>query len=150
MNVVKNADFDFKFSDGSAATFTVEALPKSDRQMLLGLSKAKRQNFEKRNEDILDRWDFDKFYSLLVRRVVKGWTGLLNKHLLVILDCDDEVADKWQFKGDGRAEFEIEYSEDQKREIADLHSPMFRTFIDTCLETLAEQNVAAKEKQLKN
>jgi hypothetical protein len=150
MELVKRASPEFKFSsDGSIVTFDIEAMSKEDRKMVLDQCRTKRKNFEKRDEDLLDRLDLEKWNKLVILRVVKGWTGLKNKHLPVIYDCKDKAAE-WQFKGDGKRETEIPYTEDAKRELAEMHSANFMDWISYSIDEIEKANVQAKEAELKN
>lgn len=152
MEVLTKQEFAFEFSDGSKAVFDIERPTKQQRQMLMDAARAKKKNFEKRDEDLFDRWDWDKHNLLVIRRVITGWHGLKNKHLIVILDPDK--GDSWKFvpneKGEMRRETEVPYSEEMKRVISENYSANFLTFINTCQDLLTEQNAKQKEAELKN
>jgi len=150
MELIKRfADQEIKFLDGSVATFEIENIPKDEKQLILKSAKQNVKSIEKQKEDFLDRIDFDKFNRLVILRSVKGWRGLKNKHLLIIYDCANKGAE-FQFKGDKGRETEIPFTEELRRELAEMHSTDFMKWLNDAMDGIDAANVKAKEAELKN
>ncbi|MBU2527720.1 MAG: hypothetical protein KKC03_14075 [Bacteroidetes bacterium] len=143
------ADQEIKFLDGSVVTFEIENISKDEKQLILKSSKQNTKSIEKQKDDFLDRIDFEKFNRLVILRAVKGWKGLKNKHLLIIYDCTNKGAE-FQFKGDKGRETEIPFTEELRRELAEMHSTNFMSWLNDTMDGIDAENVKAKEAELKN
>lgn len=150
MDLIKRANEEIKFADGSVVVFDVERIPQEEREVLLNTAK-KRQHgvIGKKNDDIFGSIDWRAFNRMVILRAIKGWSGLQNRHLPVIYDCK-EKANQWEFKGDKKRETEIPFSEEARRELAEMYSVNFISWMNNALDAIDEENIKAKEAELKN
>jgi hypothetical protein len=154
MELIKSINQEIKFPDGSVVTFEIEGISKDDKQLILRSAKQTTKGIEKQKEDFLDRIDFEKFNRLVILRTVKGWSGLKNKHLLIIYDCADKGTE-FQFKGETKEqresrETEIPFTEELRRELAEMHSSNFMSWLNDALDAIDAAKVKSKEAELKN
>ena len=151
MELIKQMECTIPFqSDGSVVKLLVESISREERKNFLIAATSKKKNIESNGKsNMLETVDFDKLNTSIIRRAVKGWSGLKNKHLPIIYDCK-EKANEWSYFGDGKRETEIPYSEDQKRELSNVHSDNFMTMLNLFLDDIDDANAEAKEAELKN
>jgi hypothetical protein len=149
MELIKQIDQEVKFLDGSVVTFEVASITKDEKQMILKSAKHNVKNIEKTEDDFLNRIDFKKFNRMVILRAIRGWHGLKNKHLLIVYDTGDE-SPNWEFKGDKGRETEIPFTEDLKRELAEMYSVNFMTWLNGAMDEIDAANAKVKEAELKN
>lgn len=126
---------ELKFPDGSSAIFNIEPLSLNDQKIIWGQCHKKGAEFNFVNFQKGIDFDLCKFNRLVILRTVKGWSELRNKHLLLLYDKDKQ-GQQWQFHGDGKDETEIPFSENTRRELADMRSEFFMTWLDFAFELI--------------
>jgi len=131
--------------------FLVSYLTEKERQDVIKASTNSRKTVGKKDNSLLADFDSRKNGELVIKRTIKDWKNLRNKHLGNILDTTPEFSEKWKYKGDGKANTEIKFTEDLKRELSEFYnSDIMGNFINPALDFIDELNKQEKEKELKN
>lgn len=131
--------------------FLVCFLTSKEREDVLKMASNSRKTVGKKDNAFLSDFDTRKNGDLIIRKAIKDWKGLKNKHLSYIYDTSPEFAGKWEYKGEQKANFEIKFTEDLKRELAEVYNAdIIVNYINPALDFIGELNKKEKEKELKN
>ena len=134
--------------------FLVSYLTAKERQDVIKAATNSRKTVGKRDNSLLADFDARKNGELIIKRTIKGWKNLRNKHLSYIYDTSPEFSEKWEYKGDKgdkKADFEIKFTEELKREFSEVYdSDIVVNFINPALDFIDQLNKEEKEKELKN
>jgi len=149
-------DKQFIFAWGEAKDspeFEIRAASKSETKDLLASCEIKKVWNQKKNENILNRYDVVKYNSLIYKKCILGWKNLKNKHLLEIFDTQPP-RNNWQFfkaeKGQQKSDIEIPFTPENLELLTNHYSPGFTQFFDYCQELIEDHFKKTKADELKN
>ena len=134
--------------------FLVSYLTAKERQDVIKAATSSRKTVGKKDTGFLSDFDTRKNGELIIKRSIKDWKNLRNKHLSYIYDTSPDYSEKWEYKGDKgdqKANFEIKFTEDTKRELSEVYNAdIIVNFINPALDFIDQLNKEEKEKELKN
>ena len=137
--------------EGDCPEFLICYPTMKERESILKMSTDSRKAVGKRNTSFISDFDTRKNGELLVKKVIKEWKGLKNKHLSYIYDTSPDYMNEWEYKGDKKANTEIKFTENLKREFSEVYNAdIIANFINPGLLFIEDLNKEEKEKELKN
>ena len=137
--------------DDECPEFLLSYLTRNEKEDILKMATTTKKTVGKKDNSFLSDFDTRKNGELIIKKAIKDWKGLKNKHLSHIYDTSPDYSDKWEYKGDKKAETEIKFTENLKREFSEVYdADIIINFINPGFNFIDDLNREEKEKELKN
>lgn len=131
--------------------FLVSYITRTEKEDILKMSTSSKKTVGKKDNSFLSEFDTRKSGELTIKKAIKDWKGLKNKHLSHIYDTSPDFCDKWEYKADKKADTEIKFTENLKREFSEVYdSDIIINFLNPAMDVIDSLNREEKEKELKN
>lgn len=131
--------------------FLVLYSTRREKEDILKMATNTHKTVGKKDNSFLSDFDTRKSGELMIKKSIKDWKGLKNKHLSHIYDTTPDFSDKWDYKGDKKVDTEIKFTENLKREFSEVYdSDIIINFLNPAMDFIDDLNRTEKEKELKN